>query len=215
MLRKDLAPAISSTFYERPAPEVARALLGRVLVRRLRSSQKLMAAMIVETEAYLPENDAASHARRGKTKSNGSMFASPGTAYVYPIHAKYCFNVASDADGLGSAVLVRAVEPLLGVELMRRQRPIPHDRQLTNGPAKLCQALAIDRSLDGWDLCRGQKIWIAAFQPQELLDYHVRRSERIGVTAAQSLKLRYYLEGNPFVSGTQKLNAAGERVPSS
>ena len=129
------------------------------------------------------------------------MFGRPGTCYVYPIHAKHCVNVVTGSTGIGSAVLLRAVEPYGGGSLMRRRRDRDAELDWCRGPARLCQSFAIDRILDGTDMTiHGGDLWIAAGDTPG----KIRRSNRIGVTSAQSLKLRFFVDGNRFVSGRRK-----------
>ena len=132
--------------------DVARDLLGMSLLRKINS--RWIGGRIVETEAYLSNDDLASHSVRGQTPSNASMFGPPGTLYVYPIHAKYCLNAVTQPTGTGSAVLIRALEPIWGIKHMRRHRQTDDVARLTRGPAMLCQALDVDRSLDLADLVR-------------------------------------------------------------
>ena len=181
---------------------VAQELLGKILVRKFRG--RITAGVIVETEAYLAENDPACHTNRGKTPRNATMFERPGTAYVYSIHARYCFNAVTEAAGRGCAVLIRAIEPLDGIDLMRRRRPkASRDLDLARGPARLCEALSITKRLDGCDLTRGDKLWISSEPSVGRLA--VGRSGRIGISAAQELPLRFFVEGNRYVSGSKRL----------
>ncbi len=151
------------TFYARDTVTVARALLGQVLVRVLADGQRLR-ARIVETEAYGGAEDLASHAARGRTPRATIMFGEPGHAYVYFIYGMYfCLNAVTEPDGVPGAVLIRGVQPLDGIETMRARRP--HARglhDLGNGPGKLCQALAIDRALNGHDLVAGGALYVEA-----------------------------------------------------
>lgn len=154
---------------------------------------------IVETEAYLPDGDPACHAARGQTPSNSSMFQRAGTLYVYPIHAKHCMNAVTEAKGRGSAVLIRAVEPLWGLESMKRNRGQEDPRKLLRGPAMLCQALRIDRQQDGIDLASCRDVIIAEYC--RLTDVDVVATPRVGISQATELPLRFTIRGNRFVSG--------------
>jgi DNA-3-methyladenine glycosylase len=194
---------LQRSFCDRQVIDVARSLLGTVLYRR--TVEGLVSGRIVETEAYLAEGDSACHSAGGKSRKNATMFGPPGHAYVYPIHARVCFNVVTQARGVASAVLIRAVEPLQGIDLMQRRRG--HDRatELANGPAKLCEAFRIGRELDGWDLTRGSRLWIVTSYECQEVSLDIGRSVRIGVTSAKDLMLRFYERGNPFVSGPKRL----------
>lgn len=186
-------------FYARPSVLVAPDLLGRLLIREI-GSQRLI-GRIVEVEAYLGEDDAASHAFRGPTTRNRSMFGPPGHAYVYIIYGIHtCLNIVTGQAGKGEAVLIRALEPLSGIEVMQRHRGGRPLRQLTNGPGKICQALAIDKSLDGHDLCAGQRLWLEAGErPDETLCAGPRVGVR-GDDRALSRAWRFFLAKNSFVS---------------
>ncbi len=182
---------------------LARALLGRILVRA--SDEGLTAGRIVETEAYLP-NDPACHAYRGMSGRNATLFGPPHRAYVYQIYGtSYCFNLSSEPEGQGAGVLVRALEPLEGIALMQRRRSSDKTRDLCRGPGRLCRALAIDRSLDGADPATHPFLWLAEDGD---VPAKVRRSPRIGITAAAERRLRFYAAGNPYVSGAARLNPA-------
>jgi DNA-3-methyladenine glycosylase len=198
--RRGFRPPLARAFYARPAVVVARELLGCVLVHRV-AGEPLAAGRIVETEAYVGEHDRASHARSGRTARNAPMYGAPGRAYVYFVYGMHdMFNVVCATHGEPQAVLVRALAPLCGHDVMRRRRGFAAARDLARGPARLCQALAITRAQNGADLCRG-RLWIApgALQPGE----RVRRSARIGVEYAGAdahRLLRFYLDGDPHVS---------------
>jgi DNA-3-methyladenine glycosylase len=189
-------------FYDRDVVLVARELLGKLLWRQ--SREGLTVGRIVESEAYLAAGDTACHSARGKTRKNASMFGPPGRAYVYAIHAKWCFNVVTEPRRVASAVLIRAIEPLAGVALMQRRRQLTERTDLARGPARLCAALGIDRRLDGWNLSRGCRLWLSDDPAFELSDPRIGRSPRIGVTSAEELHLRFYLCGNPYVSGPKR-----------
>ncbi len=186
------------SFYDRDVVVVARELLGTLLVRRSRLG--LTSGFIVETESYLAMGDSACHASRGRTWSNRAMFGPPGRAYVYPIHSRYCLNAVTQATGTPSAVLIRAVEPLEGIELMRVRRRRHELRELTRGPGRLCEAFDIDRRLDHWDLTVPRRLWICTHDSQPFDAVEVQTSTRIGVTSAHDLPLRFFIPGNRFVS---------------
>ena len=193
------AAALPPSFYARPTPEVARRLLGHVLVSEV--GGRRTAGRIVETEAYLGPEDPASHGYRARrTARNESMFAPPGTAYVYFTYGiHWCLNAVTEREGFPAAVLIRALEPLEGLAIMRRRRGgagVP-DRALCSGPAKLCQALGITGRNDGEPLTRGQL---------RILRNHARQhgaiivTPRIGITRAVAWPLRFVVKGSPWVS---------------
>lgn len=182
---------------------LARALLGCLLVRD--SDEGITAGRIIETEAYLPE-DPACHAYRGKSLRNATLFGPPHRAYVYQIYGtSYCFNLSSERDGEGAGVLVRALEPVEGIALMQKRRATESRRDLCRGPGRLCRALAIDRSLDGVNIFKDRRLWLAEVGASPA---RVRRSPRIGVTRAAERRLRFYEAGNPYVSGAARLSPA-------
>jgi DNA-3-methyladenine glycosylase len=186
-------------FYLRDPALVARELVGKVLWRE--TSAGLCGGRIVEVEAYLSARDPACHASRGLTKRNQTMFGPAGHAYVYMIHARWCLNAVTEPEGTPSAVLIRAIEPLAGLDLMQQRRGTDIVRDLTRGPARLCEALAIDRTYDGWDLASGRELWIAVDAETENRRFRVGRSGRIGLSSAQRRLLRFFEIGNRFVSG--------------
>lgn len=183
---------------------LARALIGHILVRE--DHDGITAGRIVETEAYVPD-DPASHAYRGRRPRNRSMFLAPFRAYIYQIYGMHlCFNVSSEVEGEGAGVLIRALVPLEGVDLMMRRRGCNALRNLCRGPSRLCEALDIDRSLDGVELIHDRRIWIAApDRPQP----EVATSPRIGISRAASRELRFYDAGNPMVSGPKSRRLEG------
>lgn len=187
--------------YDSPVT-VARRLIGQLLCRRTREG--LCVGRIVETEAYLSEGDSAAHSVRGRNRKNDSMFGPAGRAYVYTIHARQCVNVVTEGRGIGSAVLIRAVEPLEGMSLMERRRRTDRRRDLCRGPARLCEAFQIGRDLDGWDLERGRRLWIKEVSAEPSMN--IARSPRLGVTSAEDLLLRFFVHHSEFVSGTQTQN---------
>ena len=195
--RRRLAPALPPAFYDRPTEQVARNLLGAVLV--CETPEGVAGGRIVETEAYLGPHDEACHGVFGLTPRTEKLFGPPGTAYVYFIYGvHWCFNAVTMPKGHPSAVLVRALEPVVGMELMRQRRPAAkREIDLTNGPGKLCQALGIDRSHDGLSLQRGP---ITIRQGDPVPDDEVSVSPRIGITRAADWPLRWFVRDNAFVS---------------
>lgn len=197
-----IAP-LPRTFYARDPRRVARALLGKVLVR---NESPRLTARIVEVEAYLGEKDPAAHAAAGQTLRNSVLFGPPGHAYVYFIYGNhYCLNVSCEPEGQGGGVLFRALEPLSGVEAMAHARGIalhsPKDwPKLTSGPGRLSEAFGITRARDnGRDLTSpAGSLWIGddGFRVRGIIV-----SRRIGITKAAALPLRYFLARNRFVSG--------------
>ena len=180
---------------------LARFLVGKVLVRRL--AEGLAGGRIVETEAYII-GDPAGHAYRGMTPRNRALFLERGRAYVYLAYGiSFMLNVSSEAPGVGAGVLIRAIEPTVGVAIMERNRGVKQARDLARGPGRLCEALEIDRRLDGIDLCQAGPLWLGSdgHAPDEIGD-----SVRIGITRAPDSRLRFYVRGNRFVSGPQALN---------
>ncbi len=198
-----VAQPLERGFYSRIPQIVARQLLGRLLVSMV--DGELTTGIIVETESYLAERDSACHAARGPTRKTNVMFGPGGFAYVYPIHAKYCFNVVTEVAGRPSAVLIRAIEPMDGIEIMRRRRGVDALTDLARGPGRLCQALGIVHEHNGLDLGIGSNIWIKSGVRRPLKPSQIRATERIGVTSAQKLKLRLVVVGSPFASGTMRM----------
>lgn len=168
-------------FYRHHTLWVARALLGKKLVRQINGLE--LTGMIVETEAYCGEEDSACHAHRGKTPRNAVMFGEPGHAYVYFTYGMhYMLNLVTEDKNNPCAVLVRAIVPLAGVEEMETRRK-RKGVELTNGPAKLCQAFGIDKSLNGWDLTCGKHLWVERYK--NIPDKSTIATPRIGIDYAQ------------------------------
>jgi DNA-3-methyladenine glycosylase len=189
-------------FYEPSAKIVARRLLGHFLVRN--GPQGPAGGEIVEVEAYL-SNDPACHGAPGPTARNRVLFGHPGHGYVYLIYGyHFCVNAVCRPVGVAEAVLIRAIEPNFGEEFMRHERPVARREELTSGPAKLCEALGIDRSLDGVDICDPKSVLFLGENPNPE-KFRRRRgpmvtTTRIGITKAAALPLRFYLAGSEFVS---------------
>ena len=198
----DELPLLPRSFYEPSAREVAPGLLGHWLLRRTPSGW--CGGLIVETEAYL-RGDPACHAASGLTPRNRVMFGPPGHAYVYFIYgAHYCVNAVCRPGGIAEAVLIRALEPRTGLEFLRHHRTVSRIEHLTNGPAKLCEAMAIDRKLDGADLCARSTALVIARNRQRAA-YLAQwgplvTTARIGITRAAELPLRFLLHRSPFIS---------------
>jgi DNA-3-methyladenine glycosylase len=184
-------------WYARPAPELARLLIGQTLVHEGREGR--VSGRIVETEAYLGLNDAASHAslyRQGLAR----LARDAGIVYMYRaygIHAM--FNIVSDAPGIGGAVLIRAVEPLDGIELMRQRRGAVNDRSLTRGPGNVCQAMGFRLEHDGVDLVVSDEVFVEAVAESTVVEC----SPRIGITKNIEPFLRYYDPESAYVSGSR------------
>jgi DNA-3-methyladenine glycosylase len=200
---------LDRAFFNRDPRRVARELLGKVLVRKRDSGQMNPArrvARIVEVEAYMGAEDPAAHAAAGNTARTAVLFGPPGHAYVYFIYGNhYCLNVSCQPEGRAGSVLIRALEPLSGIEAMAGARGIEiHGAKdltkLTSGPGRLAQAFGITRARDnGCDLSSGAgSLWIGE---DEYRASGIRRTPRIGITKATDKALRYMLAGNAFVSG--------------
>ena len=180
---------------------LARYLIGKVVVRAL--PEGVASGRIVETEAYVV-GDAAGHGYRGMTPRNRSLFLERGHAYVYVAYGiSNMLNISSDKPGTGAGVLIRALEPLEGIPIMRANRGIERLRDLARGPGRLTTALRIDRRIDGLDLCRIGPLWLGhdGHEPGK-----IGRSIRIGISRDANRRLRFYLRDNPFVSGPGSLN---------
>lgn len=185
-------------FFDRAAVEVAPDLLGRVLEHQ--TAEGLVAVRLTEVEAYAGEEDPASHAFRGPTPRNATMYGEAGHAYVYVIYGMhYCVNLVCRGPGVASAVLVRAGEVVEGLHLARSRRTRARDRDLARGPARLCQALAIHRRNDGADICDATGA-LRVREGTSLRPSLVRTSPRTGVVAATDRPWRFYVAGEPSVS---------------
>ena len=173
---------VDRKFYHRDTLCVARDLLGKKLVRRINDLE--LSGMILETEAYCGEADSACHAHRGKTQRNAVMFGKPGHAYVYFTYGMhYMLNLVTEDEEQPCAVLIRAILPLSGIEEMETRRK-RKGAELTNGPAKLCQALSIDKSLNGWDLTCGKELWVENYK--KIPAQSIIATPRIGIDYAKT-----------------------------
>jgi len=184
---------LDRSFYARPTVEVARDLLGKILVH------EAAAGRIVETEAYLGGEDRAAHASRGLTERTRVLFGAPGHAYVFFIYGMYeCLNLVAEPEGIPGCVLIRALEPLAGIAEMRRRRPRARSlEELTSGPGRLTRAMAISRRHYGVDVTKGP------LEVRALLEeppFQVGVSPRVGIRHCADWPLRFFIEGNRFVS---------------
>jgi len=182
-------------FFEKPTLEVAKKLLGKYLV--VQGGKKLLSGKIVEAEAYIGKNDPASHAFAGMTQRTKLMFGEPGYTYIYLTYGMYyCLNFVTEKKGFPAAVLIRAVEPKEGVDLMLKRRRVRKSENLTNGPGKLCLAFGLDKRLNGVDLC-SDVIWV---EDRGEIPQRVVSTSRVGIKEGREKKWRFYIPENGFVS---------------
>jgi len=186
-------PILKRGFYERPTVEVARDLLGKILVHGP------AAGMIVETEAYLGGDDLAAHSARGLTARTRVIFGPPGHAYVYFVYGMYeCLNLVAEPDGKPGCVLIRALQPAAGIDLMRRRRPGARRLEdLASGPGKLTLAMAITRAHNGADVTRGE---LVVRRPVEEHPFEIGVTGRVGIRQCADWPLRFVVRGSRFVS---------------
>jgi DNA-3-methyladenine glycosylase len=181
--------------------ELARYLIGKTIVHKI--GRSTLSGRIVETEAY-PPGDASGHGYRGRTARNQTLFLGRGFAYVYFIYGtSYMLNVSAE---IGAGVLLRAVEPLAGISVMKRHRKTDKLTDLARGPGRLAAALEIDRRLDGVDLCADGPLWLGTAVRETA---HISATVRIGITREVDRLLRFYEEGSPFVSGRRDKKSLG------
>jgi DNA-3-methyladenine glycosylase len=198
-------PIVKRAFYARHAVDVARDLLGKIIVHGA------TAGMIVETEAYPGGDDLASHTARGITPRTRGIFGPPGHAYVYFIYGMYqCLNLICEPDGTPGCVLVRALEPLAGIEIMRSRRPGARKvEDLASGPGKLTMALAITLQHNGADVTRGS---LVVREPVEPRPFEVQVTPRIGISQCADLPLRFLIAGNAAVSGARSARPSADAI---
>lgn len=213
MSPNELSP-LPRSFYAPDADHVARKLIGHFLIRNTPDGPA--GGPIVEAEAYLAD-DPACHSFRGETKRNKSMFGPPGYSYVYLIYGMhFCFNAVCGPVGHGEAVLIRAIEVQFGEDWMRRQRKVDSTTQLTNGPARLCQALDIVRQHDGVDICDAASPLYIAQNPNRANFFRKQgplvTTTRIGISKAAEHDLRFYLDNSPFISKRVSRKASHEKM---
>ena len=188
---------ITKTFFKKNTVELAQDLLGVHLVHEDEAGRTV--GKIVETEAYL-EDDPAAHAYNGKTESNRAMFGPPGHSYVYFIYGMYhCFNCTSSEEGVGEAVLIRALEPISGIEFMKQRREVEDEKNLCSGPGKLTMAMDITKDQYGLDLT-SEESKLRLERPETEAVFDIKQTERIGISKATELPYRFYIQENPHVS---------------
>lgn len=190
---------LARNFYERDPALVARGLLGKMLVRRLNS--QILCGKIVETEAYYGEKDPSSKAYKGRKMFNELMFMDVGKAFIYMVHGNWLLNIVAHSKGDVGAILLRAIEPLQGVEIMMKNRGVKDILALTSGPGKLTKALAITKKLNGIDVTKEDSE--LAVKESETEGFEISSSHRIGVEFDLPQELRFYVKGNKFVSKTE------------
>jgi DNA-3-methyladenine glycosylase len=185
-------------FYQRHPTEVAPDLLGKILVRQM--GETCLQGRIVEVEAY-SSDDPASHTFRGMTTRNRAMFGEAGHAYIYFIHGMhYCINVTARSDTPAGGVLIRALEPLAGIAVMQKLRSREKLAELASGPAKLTQAMAIDKALYGTDMTKRGPLFIDASMEPDVADRVIKATPRIGISKAVDVPWRFILAGSNFCS---------------
>jgi DNA-3-methyladenine glycosylase len=183
--------------------QLAQYLIGKTLVHELPTAR--LSGVIVETEAY-PPGDAAGHAFRGETRGNQSLFLGRGYCYVYFTYgSSFMVNVTSEGPGVGAGVLLRALEPLEGIEIMQRLRNTSRARDIARGPGRLAQAMQVDKRYDGIDLCAGEALWLGTAARRV---GPIGSSTRIGLTREVHRKRRFFESGNPHVSGPKWLSTS-------
>ncbi len=199
---------LKNEFYEQNTLKLAKALLGKYLVRNY--NKITLVGKIVETEAYYGPNDLASHASKGKTERTKIMFDRSGLAYIYLIYGMYyCFNITTEKENFPAAILIRAIEPIEGIKQMYKNRnlSLAHypklNTQVASGPGKLCQAFKIDKHLNGENLVTSQRIYLAKNNKEIINSSQIKKAKRIGVDYAGKYKdklWRFYLKNNNFIS---------------
>lgn len=178
------------SFYNRSPSEVAQELLGKYLVRKI-ENEDLLVGRIVETEAYLPFNDSAAHNFKGETSRNKSLWKDAGYAYVHSMRQYCLLDVTTEGIGMPGSVLIRATEPIGGMEIKEN---------ITNGPGKMCRAFQIAKEFDGLDMTISENNLFISKKEENLSSDQIGRSSRIGISTAKEAPLRFWIQGNPHVS---------------
>jgi DNA-3-methyladenine glycosylase len=203
IFKPDFLKRLPCEFFKKKTEHVAQKLLGQIIVRQLPTGE-MLAAKIVETEAYLPFDDLSNHAAVGRTKRNNAMWHDGGIAYVYKIYGvHYCFNIVTESENLGCAVLIRAAEPLLGIEVMQELRGTENVQNLLKGPGNFARAFGFTGD-DTFKSCCEPELFVQKDKTVLLKD--ILATPRIGISKAVELPLRYIIRGSPFVSGRKSLN---------
>ncbi|PIZ31962.1 MAG: DNA-3-methyladenine glycosylase [Alphaproteobacteria bacterium CG_4_10_14_0_8_um_filter_53_9] len=187
---------LEKSFFERPPEVVAKELIGKKLHHQLLDGT-ILEGLIVETEAYLAERDAAAHNARGQTNANRALFDDAGTLYIHPMRAYVGMDIVTEKKGVPSSVLIRALQPLAGVEIMQENIGQTDETKLCNGPSKLCKAMGITKAYNGFSVCEAKSRLYVEDTKQNM---PVTKGERIGVTKNQSAPLRFFLQNSPYVS---------------
>ncbi len=201
MILSDKSQILEPAFYERDTILVAKALLGKKIIRKIKNN--IVTGMIVETEAYVGETDSACHAFKGKTKRTEIMFGEAGRTYIYLIYGMYhMLNIVTERKNFPAAVLIRALEPIEGIDFVNKSK------HPTNGPGKLCRALQIDKTLNEIKIYENNLLWIEKYR--EIEEYNICEGKRIGISYAsiedQDRKWRFWIKNNPHVSTYKKNN---------
>lgn len=187
---------LDNAFFERSPLEVAPDLIGKILVRKY--NDQIISGSIIEVEAYLAITDSASHSFKGKTQRNQSLFGDAGRTYIHSIHQQHCIDIVTQGVGIPSSVLIRALERIDGIDLMKKFRGLEHLKDLTSGPGKLCSALNITKELNGINVTdENSQITLFADGCKFL---NIVKGKRIGITKSTELEYRYYVNNNPFLS---------------
>lgn len=187
-------------FYNRDTLKVAQDLLGKFLIRKIGNKQ--LVGMITETEGYCGSNDLASHASKGKTPRTEIMFGNPGYSYIYLIYGMYnCLNIVTEHKNYPAAVLIRSIEPIEGIEYMKKQRKTDNELNLTTGPGKLCQAFQIDKKLNNKAVFKKGLIWVE--DRGNLKSSQIIKAKRVGIYYAKEYRdklWRFYIKDNIYIS---------------
>lgn len=187
---------LTMNFFNRETSLVAKDLLGKIMTVNYAGTN--LSGIVTETEAYLGFNDPGSHSFRGKTKRNAAMFGPAGVSYIYQIYGIYfCYNVTTDREDVPAAVLIRALEPLAGIEIMQKNRGREELKDLLSGPAKLVQAMGITKEMNGTSAIDGP---VRFYAKDREASFEIVETTRIGLSQGEDLMLRYYIKNNPYIS---------------